>query len=504
MDEKNREPEIMESTADQDKQKDELINENGETEPRDHSPAAPEADTRLWSSIKLAIKGSDMDFTEAKLGRALLLLAIPMVLEMIMESIFAVVDIFFVSKLGAHATSAVGITESMMTIIYALGFGLSIGTTAMVSRRIGEKKPKEAAVTAVQAIFSGLGVSLILSLPAIFFAKDLLQMMGAEPETVAIGSSYTAIMLGSNGLIMLLFIINAIFRSAGDAAISMRVLWLANIINIILDPCLIFGLGPFPELGVKGAAIATCIGRGLAVAYQFYLLFKGRARVKVAMDQFKANFKVMKQLLKVSMGGIGQALISTTSWVGLVRIIAEFGSEVLAGYTIAIRVIIFALLPSWGLSNAASTLMGQNLGAKRPERAERAVWITSFTNMALLGIVGVILIIFSETVLSFFTQEAAVVATGTVALRWISFGFLAYAIGMVMVQAFNGAGDTATPTKINFFCFWMFEIPLAWLLAMPMKMEEKGVYLAIILAETLMTAAGIIIFRKGRWKTREI
>jgi putative MATE family efflux protein len=458
----------------------------------------------LWRDVVESIKGTKQDFTNINLGRAILLLAIPMVLEMIMESIFAVVDIFFVSKVGSDAVAAVGITESVMFIIYSVGGGLSVATTAMVARRVGEKNAEGASIAAIQGILAGFTVSLPVALLGIFFASDLLKVMGASPGVVETGYLYTTVMLGSNGLIMLLFIINAIFRSAGDAAISMRVLWLANIINIILDPCLIFGLGPFPELGVKGAAIATAFGRGSAVLYQFYLLFKGKGRVKINLEMFKPNFYVMKRLLYLSLGGIGQSLIATTSWIGLVRIINEFGSQVMAGYTIAIRIVIFSLLPSWGLSNAAATLVGQNLGAKKPERAERSVWMTGFINMAFLSFVGILFILFSESLLRLFISEPNVVSNGVVCLRFISYGFPFYAFGMVMVQAFNGAGDTATPTKINFFCFWLLEIPLAWFLALPMAVKQVGVYIAIIVAEAIMTLAGILIFRRGKWIKRQV
>jgi putative MATE family efflux protein len=458
----------------------------------------------LWQDIVEAVKGTEQDFTNVRLDRAILLLAIPMVLELVMESIFAVVDIFFVSKIGPGAVAAVGITESILTIVYSLGSGLSIATTALVARRIGEKNIKGAAKATVQAIFLGFFVSLPIFFIGILFARDLLRIMGASPEVVENGFMYTALMLGCTGLIMLLFIINAVFRSAGDAAISMRVLWLANIINIILDPCLIFGLGPFPELGVKGAAIATIIGRGIAVLYQFLLLFKGKGRVKINTHLFRADFKVMKQLLRLSLGGTGQAIIAMSSWVGLVRIIAVFGSEVLAGYTIAIRIIIFSLLPSWGLANAAATLVGQNLGAKKPERSERAVWITGFANMALLGVIAVMYIVFSEHIIRLFISEANVVTSGAVCLRVISYGYLFYAFGMVIVQGFNGAGDTATPTKINIFCYWLLEIPLAWFLALPLNMAESGVYVAILVAEAVMTVVGIILFRRGKWKEQQV
>jgi putative MATE family efflux protein len=458
----------------------------------------------FWQDIVEAVRGTERDFTDVKLSRGILLLAIPMVLEMLMESIFAVVDIYFVSKIGSDAVAAVGLTESVLTIVYSIGGGLGVATTAMVARRIGEKNPVGASSAAVQAIIAGFSVSMLISMPGIFFSKDLLRLMGASSGVIETGSVYTAIIMGSNGLIMLLFIINAIFRSSGDAAISMRVLWLANIINIILDPCLIFGLGPFPELGVKGAAIATALGRGLAVLYQFVLLFKGKRRVKIVFKHFKINFKVMKQLFYLSLGGIGQSLIATSSWIGLVRIIAVFGSEVLAGYTIAFRIIIFSLLPSWGLSNAASTLVGQNLGAKKPGRAEKAVWATGYANMIFLGIIAVIFILFSGPIVRIFIKEANVVTTGSVCLRYLAYGYLFYALGMAFIQGFNGAGDTTTPMKINFFCFWLLEIPLAWFLALPMGMAEKGVYVAILTAESMMTIVSALIFRRGKWKNRKV
>jgi putative MATE family efflux protein len=458
----------------------------------------------VWTNIKESISGTDRDFTSDSIGKALFILSIPMVLEMIMESIFAVVDIFFVSKLGADAVATVGITESSMTIIYAIGMGLSTATTALVARRIGEKKAGKAGVVAFQAIISGLVVSILISIPGVIYAKEFLLLMGASEEMAEAGYMFPAIMFGGNAVIMLLFIINAIFRSSGDAAISMRVLIFANLINIILDPLLIFGIGPFPELGLKGAAIATTIGRGLAVCYQFYLLFYGNKRIRLELQHLQIKLKVMIQLFKLSAGGILQYIIATSSWIALYRIIAELGSEVMAGYTISIRILVFVLLPSWGLSNAASTLVGQNLGANQPERAERTVWITAYTNMVLLGLIGLILIIFPEPFIRLFIDEPAVIANGAVSLQIISIGFVSYAMGMVLTQAFNGSGDTVTPTRINFFCFWLLEIPLAYLLAIVLDMKIYGISIAIVAAETALTLTAWYYFRKGKWKTMKV
>jgi putative MATE family efflux protein len=450
------------------------------------------------------VTGTEQDFTEGKLSRAILLLSIPAVLEMIMESIFVIVDIFFVSKLGADAVATVGLTESLITIVYAISLGLATATTSMVSRRIGEKNHDKASRTAFQAILTGIVISLIIGIPGAIYAGDLLDLMGASSAITSRMSGYASIMLGGNTVIMLLFIINAIFRSAGDAVIAMRVLWVGNIINILLDPCLIFGLGPFPELGIAGAAVATTTGRGIAVLYQFYLLFFGRKRIQLSIIHFGVNFRIIARLLRLSMGSIGQNLIGTSSWIALVRIISVFGSEIVAGYTIAIRIINFVLLPSWGISNAASTLVGQNLGAKKPERAERSVMITGWVNMILLGIVGMVLVIIPEPFIKLFIQDPSVLNAGIKCLRIISIGFIAYGFGMVLVNSFNGAGDTTTPLKINFFAYWIIEIPLAWLLAIKSGFNEEGVFWAIVIAESLMTIIAYLVFRRGKWKLKEV
>ena len=458
----------------------------------------------FFNNVAEAISGTEQDYTEGSLSRAILLLSIPAVLEMVMESIFVIADIFFVSKLGANAVATVGLTESMMTIIYAISIGLGTATTSLVSRRIGEKNPDAASVAAFQAILTGIIVSLLIGIPGALFSKKLLSMMGASQPIVEIMSGYTTIMLGGNIVIMMLFIINAIFRSAGDAAVAMKVLWIGNIINIILDPCLIFGLGPFPHMGVTGAAVATNIGRGTAVLVQFYLLFFGKKRIRLSIKHLEVNFRIMLKLLKLSIGSIGQNLIGTTSWIALVRIISMFGSEVVAGYTIAMRIIGFTLLPSWGISNAASTLVGQNLGAKKPARAEKAVWVTGWINMILLGIIGLILVLFPEIFIRIFIGNETVVKSGVLGLRIVSIGFVAYGLGMVLVNSFNGAGDTSTPLKINIFAFWCIEIPLAWLLAIKAGFNEEGVFIAIVVAESLMTLIAWLVFRRGKWKLKEV
>lgn len=458
----------------------------------------------LWVSIREAIRGSHQDFTTGSLNRAILLLAIPMVLEMVLESLFAVVDVFWVGRLGANAVATVGLTESMLTLVFAVAMGLSLSTTAMVARRIGEKDPEGAAVAGVQAIALGLGVSVAIGVPCFLLAPHLLRLMGASTDIVAVGTSYARIALGGSGVVLLLFLNNAIFRGAGDAAIAMRLLWVSNIINLFLDPCLIFGWGPFPRLGVTGAAVATLTGRSIGLAYQFYRLLRGTERIRILRRQIRLNFEVLARLVRVSITGILQFAIAHTSWIGLVRIVSMFGAAALAGYTIAIRVIIFVILPSWGLSNAAATLVGQNLGAKQPERAEASVWRTGFYNMLFLGTIGVLFVLFAEPVVRLFTHDPSVVPLGASCLRILSYGNIGYAYGMVMLQAFNGAGDTVTPTIVNLFGFWFLEIPLAYWLAIKAGLHSNGVFFSIVIAEAAIAVAGILLFRRGRWKLQQI
>lgn len=458
----------------------------------------------FWKDVRGAIAGRPMDYTQGAIGRAIMLLAIPMVLEMSMQSLFGVADVFFVGRLGPDAVAVVGLTDSLLTLIFAVSIGLSMGTTAMVARRIGEGHPDRAAHVTVQAIAVGVGLAIPLGILGAFFADDLLHWMGASVELVQYGWSFTAIILGGNITVMLLFLINAAFRGAGDPAIAMRALWIANIINIVLDPLLIFGVGPFPELGLEGAAWATTIGRGLGVVYQLWRLHSGRGRIAIHASQFHLRLEVMARLVRVSAIGILQFLISTASFLGMIRIMAHFGEAALAGYTIAVRLIVFILLPAWGVGNAAATLVGQNLGAGRPERAERAVWTTGRVNMFLLLSVAVIFIFFADELCGLFNSDPAVIEFAADCLRIVAFSYPFWAYGMVTVMAFNGAGDTTTPTWINLFVYWVVQIPLAYVLAMPLAQGPKGVYTAIAISQATLAVVGVSIFRLGRWKTRAI
>ena len=458
----------------------------------------------FWASVKEALGGTQQDFTEGSISRGIALLAIPMVLEMTMESIFAVVDVFFVSRLGEDAIATVGLTEGMLTLIYAVAIGLSMGTTAMVARRFGEKHAAAAGTVAVQSILLGVLVACVVGAGSAFNARRLLALMGATSGIIETGSGYTTVLLATNVVIMLIFLNNAVFRGAGDASIAMRALWIANGINIVLDPCLIFGLGPFPEMGLTGAAVATSIGRGTGVVYQLIKLHRPGSRIRLTGGDWGLDLQVMTRLVRVSFGGVLQFLVETASFVGLVRIVAYFGSTALAGYTIGVRIVVFAFLPAWGLSNAAATLVGQNLGARKPDRAERSVWLTGVYNMLFLGAVSIVFIVFAEPLVRLFSSDIGVVAAGVDCLRIISYGYIFFAWGMVTVQSFNGAGDTMTPTWINLFCFWICQIPLAYYLARTIGMGPRGVYWAIAICYSLSAVIGILLFRRGRWKTREV
>ena len=458
----------------------------------------------LWSAIKESIRGSHRNYTTGPIGRAILLLAIPMVLEMVMESVFAVVDIFWVSHLGKEAAATVGLTESLLTLIYALAIGLSIGAMAMVARRIGEQNPDGAARAAVQAVALALLVSITIAVAAAPLAPRLLKMMGGSSWVVQQGSTFTRIMLAGNATVVLLFMVNAIFRGAGDAAIAMRTLWLANWINILLGPCLIFGLGPFPKFGIAGAAIATNIGRGTGALFALSKLVRSGGRFDVRRQHLRIEPSVMWRLVRLSGTGTFQVFIGMASWIGLVRIISSFGSDAVAGYTFGIRVILFALLPSWGMANAAATMVGQALGAGDPDRGERAVWKAGFYNMIFLGIVGLLFIFFAPQIIWLYTSDPIVAQYGVDCLRIVAYGFLFYAYGMVLGQSFNGAGDTWTPTIINLFVFWLWEIPLAYVLSVALNLGPRGVFIAITIAFSTLAVVSAAVFRRGRWKRKVV
>jgi len=471
--------------------------ENTATLPQEESQS-------LWSAVKESIRGSHRDYTRGPIGRAILLLAIPMVLEMIMESVFAVVDIFWVSHLGTDAAATVGLTESLMTLVYALAIGLSIGAMAMIARRIGEKNPDGAARAAVQAIALAVIVSIVIGAIGAPLAPKLLALMGGSPWVIEHGSAFTRVMLACNISVVMLFMINAIFRGAGDAAIAMRTLWLANWINILLGPCLIFGLGPFPKLGIVGAAIATSIGRGVGAIFALIKLFRSGGRFEIQRHHLRIEPSVIGRLIRLSATGTFQVFIGMASWIGLVRIISSFGSNAVAGYTFGIRVILFALLPSWGMANAAATMVGQALGAGNPERAERAVWKAGFYNMIFLGVIGLLFIFFAPQIIWFYTDDPNVAHYGVDCLRIVAYGFLFYAYGMVLGQSFNGAGDTWTPTIINLFVFWLWEIPLAYVLSVKAAMGPRGVFVAMMVAFSTLAVVSAAVFRLGRWKKKAV
>lgn len=460
--------------------------------------------SRSWRNIRASLSGAAHDYTSGSLSRAIALLAIPTMLEMAMESLFAICDIFFLARLGPDAVAAVGYTEAMFTLLFAIAIGMAMSTTATVSRRIGENDERGASTAAAQAIYLGLSISFLIGLPCWIFADDLLRLMGASDGVIETGSGYTRLILGLNFVVMLLFVNNATFRGAGEPVLAMRCLWLANGINLVLDPCLIFGLGPFPELGVTGAAIATTIGRSSGLLYQFWVLRRGTNRVRLADGALAVDPKAMLKLLRLSMAMIVQFMIAMSSWLLLMTFMSRYGDDAVAGYTIALRIIVFTLLPSLGLGSAAATLVGQNLGAGKPERAARAVWMAGLFNMAFLALVMLVFIAFPRPLVAIFTDDEAVTAIGADALRIIAYGYVFYAWGMVMIQAFNGAGDSRTPTWINLGSFWALQIPMAWWFTYKTEVGPSGVFWSVCLAESVLAVWCVLMFRRGRWKNQQV
>lgn len=460
--------------------------------------------SKFFIDLKTAITGTEHNFTSGSLNRAIFMLAVPMVLEMVMESLFAVVDIYFVSKVSVDAVATIGLTESVIMLVFAIAIGISMAASAMVARRIGEEKPGEAADAAWQSILLGIIVSGIIGIAGLMYAPNILRAMGGSENLIAQGQNYTRWMFGGNLTIMLLFLINAVFRGAGDASLAMRTLWLANGINIVLDPMLIHGFGPIPAMGVEGAAIATTIGRGTGVLYQLYHLFNRGSVVHIKRNNLMLKPHLILRLIKVSLGGIGQYIIGTASWIFLVRIIAIFGSDVVAGYTISFRIIMFTILPSWGLSNAAATLVGQNLGAKNPDRAERSVWKSAQYNLVFMLVVSILLWVFATPTVALFNADGEVLKTGVQSLKYITASYVFFSYGMVVSQAFNGAGDTRTPTKVNFFAYWVFQIPVAYLLSVTLNLEAEGVFITMLGSISLSAIIFVAIFKRGKWKQTEI
>jgi putative MATE family efflux protein len=456
---------------------------------------------RRWVSfVSKSLRDNDEDFTTGPIGRALGLLAIPMMLEMAMESVFAVVDIAFVSRLGTDAVAAVGITEALITVLYGIAIGLGMGLTAMVARRIGEKDPEAAAKVTGQSVWIGAFLSIVIGITGVAYARDLLEIMGASDTVIEQGHGFTATLLGGSFSIIYLFLLNAAFRGAGDATVALRSLWVANGINIVLDPCFIFGLGPFPELGVTGAAVATTIGRSIGVFYQLWYLMGGRGRIAFKLRHLHLVPALSARLIRISTGGIAQFLIATASWIGVMRIVAIYGSAAIAAYTIALRMMEFTFLPAWGLGNAAATLVGQNLGAGQPDRAEQSAWQAAKHNAFFMAAAGALLLLFAQGITGLFTDEPDVLRWGTSCLRILGIGFPMYAVGMVMIQAMNGAGDTRTPAILNVICFWLLQIPLAFVLATNTALEPNGAFIAIVVSESLLTVLGVIVFQRGTWK----
>jgi len=454
----------------------------------------------IFKLFKQAVRGDVKDFTTGSINKAIFLLAVPMILEMVLESVFALVDIFFVNKLGSEASATVGLTEAALTILYSVAWGLAMGIMALVARRAGEKNFSGASDIAAQGILLAVFFSVIIGIVGFIFPKEILGFMGGSEKLVQENYRFTQVMLTGNIVIMLLFVNNAIFRGVGDASIAMKTLLLANAINIVLDPLLIFGVGPFPKMGVLGAAAATTIGRSVGVLYQLYHLFNGKQMIKLVQKHFKANWTMMRNILNTSFGGMFQFIIGSCSWIFLARIIAESGDSVTSGYVTAIRICIFTILPAWGLANAAATLVGQNLGAGQPERAEKSVWRTAFLALCFFAVVALVFFFFGETLMRFFTSDEEAVASGTLCLHILAVGYIFFAYGMIITQSFNGAGDTKTPTYINLFVFWLMQIPLAYFLAKYLEWGPTGVYVAIGISESILAVISIIIFKKGRWK----
>jgi len=454
--------------------------------------------------LRQALRGSEESFTEGSINRAIFLLSVPMIMEMVMESLFAVVDIFFVSKISIEAVATVGLTESVITLVYSVAIGLSTAATATIARRVGEGNMAQARVAIGQVILISLGISVPIGILGFTFAGDILRVMGADPKVIETGTIFARIQFLSAPVVILLYSLSGALRGAGSAATAMRSLIVANVLNMVFGPILIFGLGPIPALGVAGAAIATAMGRSIGVGYQLYSLTRVNKHLAFIWSDLKPHRETIVTMVKVAAGGTGQFLVSSASWIFLTRILAEFGSDVVAGYTIAIRVIMFTLLPAWGLANAAATLVGQNLGAQKPERAELSVWRCASYNLYFLVGLSVFMFVGAEMIIGWFSPNVEVIHTGKMALRVLCLGYGFYAYGMVVIQSLNGAGDTKTPTILNLICFWMIEIPLAYVLAIIFALGPIGVFISVPVAESCLALLGIWRFKKGNWKSIQV